>query len=499
MECKNYIAADFGASNGRIIVGKYNGSRLDLKEVHRFDNRPVYVNETLYWDVLSLFSELKNGISKALNKSNKISSIGIDTWGSDFGLLDRNKELLSNPVHYRDRRTIGISDKVFRLISREELYRRTGVQVLELNTVFQLYSLVLKESVILSNANYLLLMGDLLNYFLTGNIFCEYTNATVSQLLNIENKEWDKDIINKLAIPHSIFPKIIEPGLIIGKIRKDICEEIGCKQIPVSLPAYDTSSEIAAIPISINDSNKCWAYLNCGTWSVVGIVANSPIINDQAYKTGFGNEGGLHGKFSFLKNIIGLWIIQQCKKKWVEDLGHDISWGEIIKHAEETEDLGILIDVDSPVFNKEIFDMPSAIMEFCKKTKQRIPEKIGEISKCFFESLVLKYLYNIKILEEIIGKKIELLHLVGGGSRNKLLCQWISDSTGIPLIAGPYETTAIGNLMSQILADREATSIKEVKKIIINSVNLDRYDANDREKDKWLSKYEYLKDRIISI
>jgi len=498
MESKNYIAIDIGASNGRIIVGKYNGSNLDLIETHRFKNNPVFLGDIYYWDFLNLFSELKNGISIASQKYDKISSLGIDTCGSDFGLLDKHGELLSNPVHYRDKRTIGISDKVFNIIPKKKLYRITGVQSLEVCTIFQLYSLVLKKSAILENSRYFLQMGDLLNYFLVGKIFCEYTNATVSQLVNLRSKKWDKAIFNKLNIPENIFPEIIEPGVNIGKIRKNIYEELGCKQFRVALPAYDTSSENAAIPISGKDSDKCWVYLNCGTWSMVGIQTNTPIVTDESYNNGFGNEGGLHGRFSFIKNMIGLWIIQKCRERWIKDLGKDILWDDIVKQTEKARDFGSFIDIDSPVFNNEIFDMPQAIGNFCKLTGQNIPETIGEVSSCFFESLVLKYLYNIEILENLISKKIELLHLVGGGSRNKLLCQWISDATGIPLISGPSETTAIGNLMTQIIADNEISNIEEGREIIRNSVKLKYYFTNEKETDKWMGKYDYFKNKALN-
>ena len=493
---KYYLAIDFGASNGRAIVGKFNGDTLSLEEAYRFENRPVYLSGTLYWDFLRLFSELKTGIVIALKMYNKIDSLGVDTWGIDFGLLDRNKNLLSNPVHYRDRRTVGVSEEVYKIIPEEEIYKRTQAQILEMNSLYQLYSLKLRNSAILENSKHFLLLGDLFNFFLTGEIICEYSNATITQLFDQKNKRWEKSIIRKLSLPENIFIEVTEPGKIIGELNREVCEELECRPVRVSLPGYDTTSEITAIPISMENKLKNWAYLNCGTWSMVGIMSSFPIVTKYGFKEGFGNEGGFEGRYHYIKNIIGLWIIQQCRKKWMKDKGEDITWNGIIRLAEKSEEKNIFIDVDYPSFEKEIFDMPACILNYCRKTNQETPENIGEISRVAYESLVMKYKLSLQKIERITDKKIELLHLVGGGSKNNTLCQWISDATGLPVIAGPPETTTYGNILSQLLSAGEISSIEEGREILVRSIKLDSFEP--KNSGKWDYKFEKYKKIIIN-
>ncbi len=493
---KNYLAIDFGASNGRAIIGQYDGRILNLTEVHRFENRPVFASGTLYWDILRLYSELKTGITYALRNTKKIESLGIETWGCDFGLLDKNKELISNPVHYRDKRTMGLSQRVNQLISNKEIYKKTATQILEVNTLFQLYSLKISGSMTLENAYYFLQMADLFNFFLTGNIICEYSNATLTQLLNQKNKNWEKSIINKLGFPEDIFIPVTEPGVIIGNISKSVCDELNCKPIKVSLPCYDTSSEITAIPVSKQNRLKNWAYLNCGTWAMVGIINDFAIVSEEGFKLGFGNEGGFAGKYHYLKNMIGLWIIQECRKKWIKDTGKDIKWDELMNLASGSEEKNIFIDIDDPVFEREIFDMPGCIINYCRKTGQEIPQNIGEIARVFYDSITLKYLLNLRKLEKIIGRKIELLHLVGGGSRDKLICQSVSDATGLSLIAGPAETTTTGNLLVQMMATGEINSIEDGREIMINSISLNLYQPINTA--RWQEKYEKYK-KILAL
>ena len=493
---KNYLAIDFGASNGRAIIGQYDGRTLDLKEAHRFENRPVFASGTLYWDILRLYSELKIGIASALKITKKIESLGVETWGCDFGLLDKNRELISNPVHYRDKRTIGLSEKVSQLISNEEIYKKTAAQILEINTLYQLYSLKISKSTILENAHYFLQMADLFNFFLTGNIICEYSNATLTQLLDQKNKKWEKSIIGKLGFPENIFVPVTEPGAVIGSINKNLCDELNCKPIRVSLPCYDTTSEITAIPVSKNNRLKNWGYLNCGTWAIVGTINAFPIVTEEGFRLGFGNEGGFAGKYHYLKNMVGLWIIQECRKKWIKDTGKDIKWDELMNLASGSVENNIFIDVDDPVFEREIFDMPNCVINYCKKTDQEIPQNIGEISRVFYDSITLKYLLNLRKLEKIIGKKIELLHLVGGGSKDKLICQSVSNATGLPLIAGPAETTTTGNLLAQMVAAGEINSIEDGREIMINSISLSSYEPINTA--RWEDKYEKYK-KILTL
>ncbi len=485
---KKFLAVDFGASNGRALLGKYDGTRLALEEMYRFENRPVYVMGSLYWDILRLYSELKASLLKTVSRCGSISSIGIDTWGVDFGLLNKDKILMQNPIHYRDGRTDGISKKVFKVIDEKTLYFRTGAQFLQINTIFQLYSMVLSNSGALNNANRFLMIGDLINYFLTGDIIAEYTAATTTQLFNQNINKWDKSILKSLKIPEHIFTEVTEPGIKINNIKKEIAAETGCGNIAVTLPAYDTSSEITSIPTTEEDQVKEWAYFCCGTWAMAGIVSPVPIIEEKGMEYGFGNEGGVAGNYHFLKNIIGMWIIQQCRKKWSENLMHGLSWDSIVSQARDSADNNIFIDVNDAAFEKEIFDMPAAIAAYCKKTSQKIPATIGEFSRCAFQSLVLAYALSIRQLEDIINKKIEVIYIVGGGSRNRLLCQWVSDALGLHVVSGLAETTATGNILLQMIAMGEARDIGEAKKILLNSVKLKYYEPKDTS--IWQDKYD---------
>jgi rhamnulokinase/L-fuculokinase len=493
---QNFLALDFGASNGRAIIGQFDGDKLKFDEIHRFINRPVYLGNTYYWDFLRLFSELKSGIVKAFKAYNDIASIGVDTWGVDFGLLDRNNNLLSNPVHYRDKRTVGISNDIKSFFTEWEMYERTQAQILEINTVCQLYFLKKAKSALLENAKHLLLLGDLFNFFLTGQIICEFSNATLTQLLNQREKKWDDFIIDRLGLPRQIFTDITEPGKIIGALQSDITDELGCAPAQVALPAYDTTSEITAIPVLAGNSSKNWAYLNCGTWSMVGIITDFPVVTREGFSQGFGNEGGFSGRYHFLKNMVGLYIIQQCRNKW--NLKKEISWKDIDHYTENAPRQDVFIDVDDIIFEREIFDMPACIIKYCKDTRQKPPESIPEICRIFYESLILKYVLNLKKLEKITGKKNEFLHLVGGGSNNVLMSQWLSDAAGIPLTAGPGETTAIGNILAQMVATNAVTDMGQARQAMINSIKLRNYLPDYGNKDYWDNKFEkYLK--ILSL
>jgi len=493
---KKFLAIDFGASNGRALLGKYDGNKLMLEELYKFENRPVYVMGSLYWDILRLYSELKAALLKTVSRYGSISSIGIDTWGADFGLLDKDRNLMQNPIHYRDGRTDGISREVFKVIDEKTLYFKTGAQFLKISTIFQLYSMILSKSEVLNNAGRFLMIGDLINYFLTGDIIAEYTNATTTQLFNQNTNKWDSGIIKSLKIPEHIFPEVIEPGIKINNIKKEIAAETGCGNIAVTLPAYDTSSEITSIPTTMEDQGKNWAYFCCGTWAMVGIISSSPIIKEKGMEYGFGNEGGVAGKYHYLKNIIGMWIIQQCRKKWSENLNGELSWDSIVNQARDTDDKNIFIDVDDETFEKEIFDMPTAIVAYCKKTSQSIPQTIGEFSSCTFQSLVLAFSLSIRQLEDIIKKKIEIIYMVGGGSKNELLCQGVSDTLGLPVVSGFAETTATGNILLQMIAMGEVRDIIEAKKILLNSIEIKDYEPKNTSicQDKY-DKYQEILNR----
>ncbi len=485
MATYNYLAIDFGASNGRGILFQFDGKKILPQELHRFENTPIYLQDTLFWDLSRLFDDLKKTISKACHEYSQIRSVGVDTWGVDFVLLDSVDRLLSNPVHYRDKRTSGISEKIFKLIKEKDLFFKTQAQVLEINTLFQLYSLKENGSILLQNARSLLMLGDLFHFFLTGEKHCEYTNATTTQLMDQKKKRWSNEIFEILGLPN-LFSDLKEPGSIIGTLRKEICDEIGCSAVDVSLPAYDTASEIAGVPFSDKEGQNNKAFLSCGTWAMVGIVNNKPLAMPEVFKAGFGNEGGLKETYNLLINMSGLWIIGQCRKKWNEEHKDYLDWNKIVYKVQESIDRDVFIDVDDPSFERELFDMPARIIDYCEKTGQQRPQSIGEIARICYESLALKYAYNLTQIERLSVKNIELLHMVGGGSQNALLCQFVSNATGRILIAGPAEATAVGNALAQMIATDAISDLNEGREIIRNSFRLTTYFPKDM--DRWQKK-----------
>jgi len=491
MSLKNYLIFDFGASNGRAIVAKFDGRKFDLEVTHRFDNRPVYVTGTLYWDILRLFSELKTGISISQKAFKKIESLGVDTWGVDFGFIDKNGHLLSNPHHYRDDARSNAADAVYKDFPPEKIFELTGGLVMSIMSLYHFYDLKINNAVELPNAAKFLMMPDLFNYFLTGNSFNEFTDATTTLVYDQKNKKWSDTILNKLDIPRDLFPKIIQPGSKVGDIQKSILDELEIANIPVIAPAsHDSASAETGIPVI--DAKKNWAFVSMGTWLVAGIETSEPIISPEAFKSGYGNEGGCEGRNLFVKNINGLWIIQQCMEKWRKDKGENIAWSEIDLAYPLAKPFDAFINVDDAVFLPPSADMPKVVAAYCRGKGQNIPEGIGAVSRCFYESLVFKIRFNIEQTEKLTGKKIELMQLVGGGINNKLLCQWIANALGVVVAAGPTETTAVGNLLMQMKGTGEIKDVNEGRTICRNSSEVLVYEP--KEKPVWDAAYEkYLK------
>jgi len=491
MAYKNYLIFDFGASNGRAAVARFDGQKFDLETTHRFDNRPVYAAGALYWDILRLYSELKMGLQYSVKKYKNIISMGLDTWGADFGFIDKNGKLISNPVHYRDEKRSNDANKLYKIISREELFKLTGAMINPIFDLFHLYSLKLRNATEFVNRDKFLTIPDIFNYFLTGETYNEYTRLTNSIMYNQKEKKWEDRIFDKLGLTKDIFPEIIMPGEKIGSISGDVCTELEIETMLVIAPVtHDTPSAVAGIPVA--DKNKNWAFISMGTWCIIGQETKSPIINDETMKAGFSNEGGAEGLNLFVKNITGLWIIQQCRERWIKDEGSDISWDEIVKMSFSAEAFKSFIDVDDPVFSKPQVDMPKVLQEYCKNRGQNIPEGIGEISRCIYESLAMKFRHDLDALEKLTGDKIELLHLVGGGIQNKLLCQWTADVTGSPVVAGPTETTSVGNLLMQLKGTGEIKTLEEGRKISLASSKVTSYQPKD--KNRWDEAYSrYLK------
>jgi rhamnulokinase len=465
-----YLAFDIGAGSGRAIVGTLDGCQVTLQEIHRFPNEMVLRNGHYHWDVNRLFEELLQGLTLCVKKHNIIPvSIGIDTWGVDFGLLDGNDQLIGLPFAYRDSLTDEAMEQVFKAIRPKELYSKTGIQFMRFNSLFQLWAMKKKFPNQLLNSSKMLFMPDLLGYLFTGLAFSEYTVASTSQLLNPKTRNWYPDLLIRLGLPIHILDDIIEPGTQVGSLKPEILSNLGIDKISlVAVGAHDTASAIAAIPAEGNN----WAYISSGTWSLMGIETDSPIINETSFKYLFTNEGGVGKKTRFLKNITGLWLLQECKKIW--DQKEELSYSKLIDQCKKVKPFLSLIDPDDPLFmNPE--NMPEAISEYCRRTGQAVPETIPEFGRCIFESLALKYRIVLDQLKEVSPHPIEKIHMIGGGSLNTLLCQFTADATGLPVIAGPAEATALGNILVQIACHQGISSLDTLRAYSMNSVKTITY------------------------
>ena len=481
---RKFLAFDLGAESGRAILGHFDGERLELEEVHRFPNGPVEVFDHLYWDVLRLFSEVKNGLGLCARKyGGSLDSIGIDTWGVDFALLGRGGVLLENPHHYRDSRTDGMMEIAFDRVSREEIFAQTGAQFMKLNTLYQLLSLKESGSPLLDAAETLLMMPDLFNFFLTGVKVCEFSDATTTQFYNPVENRWAVELLEALELPAQILPEIVEPGTPIGDLLPSVREQTGLDAVQVLAPAtHDTGSAVASIPTTTEN----YAYISSGTWSLMGAELREPLIDDKALRHNFTNEGGVGHTFRFLKNIMGLWLVQESRRTW-ERQGRSYSYAELTALAEKAAPFGAVIDPDHESFLPP-GDMPARIRDYCRKTGQTPPADEGSLIRLVLESLALRYRSVVDRLEEILDRRMERIHVVGGGIQNRLLCQFTATATQRPVIAGPLEATAIGNLMVQALGKREVASLEEARQIVRHSFRPEMYEPGDPE--GWDQAYE---------
>ncbi len=471
-----FLAIDLGAESGRALLGRLGDGRVSLEEVHRFPNVPVKVGNALYWDVLRIFGEVKAGIAKAGERA-AFASIAVDSWGVDFGLLDRDGELLSNPRNYRDPRTEGTMEEAFGIVSREEIYGKTGVQFIRFNTIYQL--LAARGSPLLDAAETLLLIPDLINYWLTGEKLCEFTNATTTQLYDTEANDWARDLARTMGIPDRLFPRIAPPATHLGPLLPEVVEETDLSNSPVVVAAasHDTASAVVAVPAEGED----FAYISSGTWSLVGVELPEPVVNDGALAANFANEGGFGGTTRFLKNVTGLWLLQECRGTWAGE-GQDYSYEELARLAEEVSTDGPLVDPDHPAFLAP-GDMPARIRRFCEETGQEPPEGPAAVARCVFDSLALKYWYVIEQARRLTGREVGRIHVVGGGSQNELLCQLTADASGLPVVAGPVEATAVGNVMVQAFAQGEVGSLAEIRTVVRRSFETKTYEPADT--DEW--------------
>ena len=461
----NVLAFDMGASSGRAILGRFDGKRINFEEIHRYSNDPVMIGDSLYWDVLRLFHEMKQGMLKCVTGgTGEIASMGIDTWGVDFGLLDSSGKLLGNPYHYRDSATEGMIEEACRIIPKREIYEQTGIQFMPFNTLYQLLALKINRSPLLEKAATMLFMPDLLRYFLTGEKSSEYTIASTSQMIDPKTGTWAQSMLDVLGIPQNILTGIIDAGTITGKLRDSIASELGMSNIPVvAVAEHDTGSAVVSVPAQEGK----FAYLSSGTWSLLGVESSAPVINDLTYRLDYTNEGGYRRMVRLLKNIMGLWIYQECKRAW-DKTGEVTSFDELEEGASKSQPFLAFIDPDDHSFYSP-GNMPEKIRDFCRKTGQSVPETRPQLVRCIMESLALKYRMALEGLEEIVGYSLPVLHIVGGGCKNTMLSQFTANAINRPVITGPVEATAVGNLMIQLIAHGEVKDLSEGRKIIKDS------------------------------
>jgi rhamnulokinase len=477
----NYLAIDLGAESGRTIVGTLDDCHLTLNETHRFSNRPVRLSDGLHWDVLQLWSDIKAGISTSATQfEKKLDSMGFDTWGVDFALLDKNRSLLSNPFHYRDARTDGMLDQAFKLMPRETLFANTGIQFMQINTLYQLLAMVIQRSPLFDVAETFLTIPDLFNYWLCGEITNEFTNATTTQCFDPRKRDWATTILNTFNIPARLFGPVTDPGTQIGTLLPNVAEETGAATSPVIVPAcHDTGSAVVAVPAQ----NQDFAWLSSGTWSIMGAEVREPSLNEKALEYNFTNEGGVFGTWRLSKNIMGLWLVQECRREW------SMSYDELTQLATQAAPFLAVIDPDDASFLHP-GGMPEKIREFCSRTHQTIPQTKGEIIRVVLESLALKYRLVLEKLENLTGKHLDPLHIIGGGTKNKLLDQFTADSTRREVVTGPIEATAIGNILMQAITLGHITDLSEARNVVRLSFSPEIYQPV--QSARWDEAYEKL-------
>jgi rhamnulokinase len=474
---KNYIIADFGASNGRVSVGNYNPDKgtFNIETVHRFDNSQVLLNGRYYWDILRLFSELKTGIRIAAGKYKKITSIGIDAWGLDFAFIDKNGKIMSNPLTYRDPgKSKRDASKLFKNITEKEFFNLTGCFTTSLAAAFYLEKLASENDWELMNAHKILPLSDLFNYLLSGRFAVEYSRAYNMLLVNCVSKNWENIIIQEAGFPEKILPAIIDSGQKIGNISEKVAKELDIKPFSVaSVAGHDTASAVAAFP-SVSGKYD-YAFLSTGTWLVLGAETEAPVLEFDATRHLFTNEGGALKSNFFAKDISGFWIIQRCVDRWQKEEGAKIPWKEIDALFIKEEPFSSIINTQDEVFLKNSENMPAAIIDYCRDNKIKEPSSKGQFARCIYESLVLCVKHYFNLLQFYCNMRFLRIHITGGGVNNAFFCQWIADALGIEVVAGPVEATTAGNLLMQLKADNEISSIKEGRVICLNSHNIEIY------------------------
>ena len=477
-----YLAFDLGAESGRAVLGRVHSGVITTEEIHRFANEPVAYGGALHWDVPRLWMEMRKALSRL--EGVRLGGVGVDAWGVDYALLGEAGELLQNPYHYRDQRTRGVMDMVFRKVSREEIYRETGIQFMPINTLYQLFASKRDTPQLLNAARKILTIPDLFHYWLTGNAVCEFTNATTTQMVNPLTRSWSRKLLDPLELPFDLMAGIVDPGSVVGNLRKDIAGGGTLEETPVIAPAsHDTGSAVAAI--TARDGT---AFLSSGTWSLIGTELDEPVINADALRLNFTNEGGVCGTIRFLKNVMGLWMLQCCRQSWASQ-GQTFEYGQLMELAAREPAFVHLIDPDDESFLRPS-DMPATIDTFCERTHQPSPKTPAAYARAVLESLALKYRSVIGSLETLTGKPIKQIRIIGGGSRNRLLNQFTADASGRRVLAGPAEATALGNLAIQMLATGAASSLADARNMVDRSFPTEIFepietDLWDREAERF--------------
>ena len=464
------LAFDLGAGSGRAMLGSFEDGRLGIEELHRFPNTPVQLSTGLYWNTLGLFCEIRRGLAIAgRERKLNIDAVGVDTWGVDFGLLGADGALVDNPRHYRDARTNGILERTFAAVPKEEIFEATGIQFMQFNTLYQWHAMKLAQAPALSVAHRLLFLPDLFNYWLTGVERAERTIASTSQFYDPRRRHFARELLDRLSLDASILPQIVDPGTRLGSLLPEIAASSGLGPVPVyATGGHDTASAVAAVPAQGED----WCYISSGTWSLVGVELDQPLINARVLASNFTNEAGAGGKIRFLRNIAGLWLLEECRREWA--LGeHKLTYDDLLARAAQAQPRSAIVDPDELL---EPGRMPQRITEHCRRTGQPVPKDPGQMTRVILESLAERYCQVVKTLESLTGRTIRVIHIVGGGSQNRLLNQLVADTTGRTVLAGPTEATAIGNVLIQAIGSGVLRGLAEARDVVRRSFPLERFE-----------------------
>lgn len=488
---KVYLAVDIGASSGRVMAGKFDGERLAVEEVYRFENGPVPIAGQMHWDVLSQWSEIQEGLrSAAARFGDQIVSLGVDTWGVDFALLGHGDELLGNPYHYRDARTKGVMERAFQTVPRKDIFAATGLQFMEFNTLYQLLAMKESHSPLLDVAEDFLMIPDLFHWLMTGEKVNEITNATTTQFLDPTSGDWAVSLLQRFGLPTEMLGTLVPAGTTLGRLRSEVALATRLGNCKVVLPGtHDTASAVMAVPTA---KSKGWCFISSGTWSLIGVERAKPLINQQCAALNYTNEGGVGGTIRLLQNTLGLWPIQECRRLWKER-GNDYTWDELVQQARQASPLACFINPDDPRLLAPS-DMPETIRQLVRENGQKAPDSHGALIRSVLESLAMRYRTALGHIESLTGEKIDTLHIVGGGAKNKLLSQMAADATGRQVVAGPVEATAIGNLMMQAVGAGDVANITQAREVIRRSFAVEVFEPSD--KASWDDAYSRFKSMI---